>query len=84
MKCVRSWGERDSEKRALDVLYQLLDVLDGGDDQVRMRTYLSNAIVGAGNPYGGPKQSRQESVIPERATGWRAIQRWHMQLRREP
>ena len=41
---------------ALDVLYRHLDVLDGGDDKVRMRTYLSNAIVGASNPYGDPKQ----------------------------
>ena len=43
-------------EEALDVLYRLLDVLDGGDDKVRMRTYLSNAIVGAGNPYGDPKR----------------------------
>lgn len=43
-------------EEGLDVLYQLLDVLDGGDDQVRMRTYLSNAIVGAGNLLGGSKQ----------------------------
>ena len=61
---MRSSGERDSEKRALDVLYRLLDVLDGGDDQVRMRAYLSNAIVGAGNPYGGPETSGRGSVVP--------------------
>ena len=49
-------GETGLGEEGLDVLYQLLDVLDGGDDQVRMRTYLSNAIVGAGNPYGGPER----------------------------
>ena len=43
-------------EEALDVLYRLLDVLDGGDDKVRMRAYLSNAVVGASNPYGDPKQ----------------------------
>jgi DNA-binding MarR family transcriptional regulator len=43
-------------EEGLGVLYQLLDVLDGGDEQVRMRTYLSNAIVGAGHLFGGSKQ----------------------------
>lgn len=36
-------------EEALDVLYRILDVLDDGDDG-RMRTYLTNAFGGAGNP----------------------------------
>jgi DNA-binding MarR family transcriptional regulator len=43
-------------EETLDALYRLLDVLDGGNDKVRMRTYLSNAIVGASNPYGDPER----------------------------
>lgn len=48
-------GGTELGEEALDVLYRLLDVLDDGDD-VRMRTYLTNAFVGAGNPYGDPKR----------------------------
>jgi DNA-binding MarR family transcriptional regulator len=43
-------------EEALDALYRLLNVLDGGDDKIRMRTYLGNAIVAASNPYGDPEQ----------------------------
>jgi len=49
-------GEAELGEEALEVLYRVLDVLDGGDDNVRMSTYLSNAIIGASNPYGDPKQ----------------------------
>lgn len=39
---------------ALDVLYQLLDVLDEGDG-VRMRTYLQSTTVDLNAPHGAPK-----------------------------
>jgi DNA-binding MarR family transcriptional regulator len=48
-------GGTELGEEGLDVLYRLLDVLDDGDN-VRMRTYLTNAFVGAGNPYGHPER----------------------------
>jgi DNA-binding MarR family transcriptional regulator len=52
-------GGRELEREALDVLYRLLDVLDDGDD-VRMRSYLTHACVGVGNPYGDPERPDRE------------------------
>ena len=49
-------GGRELGEEALDVLYRLLDVLDGGDDNARMRTYLSNAVVGVGSRYDNPSR----------------------------
>jgi DNA-binding MarR family transcriptional regulator len=40
---------------ALDILYQLLDVLDEGDG-IRMRTYLRNTTVDLDAPHGAPKR----------------------------
>jgi DNA-binding PadR family transcriptional regulator len=48
-------GGTELGEEALGVLYRLLDVLDDGDE-VRMRTYLGNALVGAGNSYGDAKR----------------------------
>ena len=48
-------GETGLGAAALDVLYRLLDVLDDGDE-VWMRSYLSDAPVGAGNSSGSAKR----------------------------